>query len=262
MDVATQTNVPSVTIAASVNDVCAGTSVTFIATPVNGGNAPIYQWQVNGQDAGTNSTSFTSSALADGDNVTCMMTSSIACSIPATVTSNALTMTIETLPIVNAGGNKAITIGQSLTLNATATGNITDITWSPATGLSNNKILNPVASPTATTTYTLTVQNAAGCVASDTATVVVVYTINVPNTFTPNGDGINDIWNIQYLNTYTKCKVQVFNRWGQLMYSSVGYTVPWDGTYRGSAVPNGTYYYIINLDKTSKPLAGSVTVLR
>jgi gliding motility-associated-like protein len=262
MDVATQSSVPSVSITASANDICGGSPVTFTATPVNGGSTPAYQWQVNGQDAGTNSAAFTSSTLADGDNITCLMTSSMACSIPTTATSNTIAMAINALPVVSAGGNKAITIGSGTVLNATATGNITDITWSPGAGLSNSKILNPIASPSTTTTYTITVQNADGCTASDTATVTVIYSITVPNAFTPNGDGINDSWNIKYLDTYTNCKVQIFNRWGQLLYSSIGYTIPWDGTYKGSAVPNGTYYYIINLDKSSKPLSGFVTVVR
>jgi gliding motility-associated-like protein len=93
-------------------------------------------------------------------------------------------------------------------------------------------------------------------------TVQVTYPIIVPNIFTPNGDGRNDTWDIKYLNTYSNCKVQVFNRWGQLLYSSTGYGIPWDGTYKGSAVPNGTYYYVINLEKNTKPLAGYIMVVR
>jgi gliding motility-associated-like protein len=262
MNVATQVSVPSVSIAASENPICAGSPVTFAATPVNGGNAPVYQWQVNGNDAGTNSATFTSNTLQNGDVVTCLMTSGISCSVPATVTSNPVTMSINALPVVNAGGDKTIVIGKSVVLNATVAGNIIDITWSPATGLSNNKILNPVASPSSTTTYTLTVQTADGCVSSGMITVQVTYPIIVPNTFSPNGDGRNDTWDIKYLNTYSNCKVQVFNRWGQLLYSSTGYGIPWDGTYKGSAVPNGTYYYVINLEKNTKPLAGYVMVVR
>jgi gliding motility-associated-like protein len=262
MDVATQVNVPLVSISASDNNTCAGSLVTFTAMPGNGGNAPAYQWQVNGNDAGMNSETFTSSTLQNGDVVTCLMTSSIGCSVPATVTSNPVTMNINALPVVNTGGDKTITAGKGVILNATVAGNITDITWSPATGLSNNKILNPVASPLSTTTYTLTVQTADDCVGTGMVTVQVTYPIIVPNTFSPNGDGRNDTWDIKYLNTYSNCKVQVFNRWGQLLYSSTGYGIPWDGTYKGSAVPNGTYYYVINLEKNTKPLAGYVMVVR
>jgi gliding motility-associated-like protein len=65
----------------------------------------------------------------------------------------------------------------------------------------------------------------------------------IPNTFTPNGDGINDTWVIPNLEYYPKSTVNIFNRWGQKLFSSTGYPVPWDGTYQGSQLPTGTYYY-------------------
>ncbi len=84
----------------------------------------------------------------------------------------------------------------------------------------------------------------------------------IPNAFTPNGDGINDNWDIQNINAYANCSVQIFSRWGQKVFSSVGYGTPWDGTYKGSALPSGTYYYVINLEDGSKELSGYVAVIR
>jgi len=84
----------------------------------------------------------------------------------------------------------------------------------------------------------------------------------IPNTFTPNGDGINDTWNIKSLDTYPNCSVVVFNRWGQNVYQSKGYGVPWDGTFNGSKLPAGTYYYVINLKNDSKLLSGFVAIIR
>lgn len=84
----------------------------------------------------------------------------------------------------------------------------------------------------------------------------------IPNTFTPNGDGINDTWNIKYLDFYTQCTVDIFSRYGQKVYHSVGYSVPWDGTYKGSALPPGTYYYVINLHNGSAPLSGYIAILK
>ena len=185
MNIASQVNVPSVSIMTSDNNTCAGSPVTFTATPVNAGSVPAYQWQVNGNNAGTNSATFTTSTLVNGDVVTCIMTGNAACSVPASATSNEIVMSFNALPVVNAGGNKTIAAGKGIVLNATATGNITDITWNPATGLSNYKILDPVASPSSTTIYTLTVQTSDGCVGSDMATVQVTYPIIIPNTFTP-----------------------------------------------------------------------------
>jgi len=68
----------------------------------------------------------------------------------------------------------------------------------------------------------------------------------VPNAFSPNGDGINDKWDITNLKDYPNCVVEVYNRYGQVVYRSFGgYQNPWDGTHNGSPLPVGTYYYII-----------------
>ena len=84
----------------------------------------------------------------------------------------------------------------------------------------------------------------------------------IPNTFTPNGDGVNDVWNIKSLSDYPECTVAIYSRYGSLIYQSTGYPAPWDGTINGGAVPVGTYYYIINLQNGSNQLTGSVTVIR
>jgi gliding motility-associated-like protein len=86
--------------------------------------------------------------------------------------------------------------------------------------------------------------------------------IVVPNTFTPNGDGINDVWNIGALINYPQCLVSVYTRYGGLVFQSRGYPQPWDGTYKGAPVPTGTYYYIINPQSGQQLLSGFVAVLR
>jgi gliding motility-associated-like protein len=67
----------------------------------------------------------------------------------------------------------------------------------------------------------------------------------IPNAFSPNGDGTNDTWTIDGLRGYPDSKVEVYNRWGQQVFASRGYTTPWDGKYKGSFIPVGTYYYVI-----------------
>jgi len=85
---------------------------------------------------------------------------------------------------------------------------------------------------------------------------------HIPNAFTPNGDGINDTWHIQFLDNYQNCTVSIFNRFGQSIYFSNGYGIPWDGTYKNAAVPGGTYYYVIQLKSINKVLSGYVAILR
>ncbi|AEI49657.1 hypothetical protein Runsl_3282 [Runella slithyformis DSM 19594] len=88
---------PSVSITANPgNSITTGTSVTFTATPVNGGTAPTYQWKKNNTNVGSNSATYTDAALANGDKITCVLTSSDACASPATATSNEITMTVNT----------------------------------------------------------------------------------------------------------------------------------------------------------------------
>jgi len=85
---------------------------------------------------------------------------------------------------------------------------------------------------------------------------------SVPNVFTPNGDGINERCEIKYLESYPGCTVQIFNSYGQLLFESTGYSKPWDGTFKGSPVPAGTYYYIINPKNGRKQMSGFVDVIR
>jgi len=254
---------PSVSIVSSTNNICSGTPVTFSASLTNGGNSPMYRWLVNGNNTGVFNTDFTTTNLVSGDIVSCIMTSNADCALPVDVASNDILMNVYPLPVISAGGDKTINAGGDVQLNATATGNIEDVTWSPATGLSNNKILNPVASPTVTITYTLIVKTKDGCVAMDEATVkLVAPNLIIPNTFTPNGDGINDTWNIKDLDYYANCTVQVFTRYGQSVFSSIGYGIPWDGTYKGVKLPTGTYYYVIDLKNDTKYLSGFIALLR
>ncbi len=121
----TATVTPSVSIAANPgNTICTGTSVTFTATPTNGGT-PSYQWKLNGNNVGTNSSTYTNAALTNGDQVSCVMTSSLACASPTTATSNIITMavTATVTPSVSIAANPGNTIctGTSVTFTATPT---------------------------------------------------------------------------------------------------------------------------------------------
>jgi gliding motility-associated-like protein len=84
----------------------------------------------------------------------------------------------------------------------------------------------------------------------------------VPNAFTPNGDGVNDKWTIKYIENYPNCTIDIFHRWGGKVFSSVGYGVQWDGRSKGTDLPPGTYYYIINLKNGLSPMAGWVAILK
>ena len=97
--------------------------------------------------------------------------------------------------------------------------------------------------------------------------VINVADVHVPNAFTPNNDGSNDTWDIDDMVKFPDAVIEVYDRWGQSVYRSVSYPEPWNGTLRGSGppVPEGTYYYVINLNDLNlnrPPLVGHVAIIR
>lgn len=174
-------------------------------------------------------------------------------------------ITVEPAPAVSTVYDVLILAGGQAKLQATATGNNLTYLWTPATGLSNNKILNPIASPSVDTKYKLTVTtttNSTACPVTDSVLVKVLLAPVIPSAFTPNGDGVNDTWQIQYLESYPGCTVDVYNRGGEKVFSSTGYGTAWDGRYNGVILPIGAYYYIIDPKHGRSKIAGVVTIIR
>jgi gliding motility-associated-like protein len=123
--------------------------------------------------------------------------------------------------------------------------------------------LNPICTPIFTTTYKITASGLGNCFATDTIKVVALKVLAIPNVFSPNGDGQHDFWDIPFLKDYPGSKIEIFNRYGQLVYRSYGYNGPWDGNVNGKPVPIGTYYYIIELNNNGYgKISGSLTILR
>ncbi|MCC7399903.1 MAG: PKD domain-containing protein [Chitinophagaceae bacterium] len=170
---------------------------------------------------------------------------------------------VNPTPVANAGPDKVVLEGGFVTLTpAVYQGIAVAYSWTPATGLNNPNISNPAASPTEDITYTLTVTSDKGCTTSDQVYVEVLKKPSIPNIFSPNGDGIHDLWVIQYLSSYPGCTVDIYNRYGQLIFHSVGYNTPWDGTVNGKPVPVGTYYYIVDPKNGRSKMSGYVDVIR
>ncbi|MGZ3995761.1 MAG: T9SS type B sorting domain-containing protein [Mucilaginibacter sp.] len=174
-----------------------------------------------------------------------------------------VTITVNSTPTANAGNEKKIFVGQSTRLNGSVTGDeITNIYWTPATGLDDPASLTPLANPADDITYTLHVVSQ-NCGTATSEVIVKVYKqIIIPNTFTPNNDGINDLWNIDALAAFPECLMQIYNRSGQKVFQSTGYPKSWDATYKGSPLPEGTYYYVIDLKNNTPKISGWVLIVR
>lgn len=112
--------------------------------------------------------------------------------------------------------------------------------------------------------YSLTVTDIFGCESSESTTVNSnnIACLTVPNTFSPNGDGINDTWVINNIQLYPDCYMQIFNKWGTIVFESQPYSVSWDGTYQGNPLPAETYYYILSFTKSLETLTGTITIIK
>ncbi|HNY52211.1 MAG TPA: gliding motility-associated C-terminal domain-containing protein, partial [Bacteroidales bacterium] len=113
--------------------------------------------------------------------------------------------------------------------------------------------------------YTLSVTDANGCSVSSSVTIEAVsdLCLQIPNAISPNGDNINDVWNIGLRELYPEMEVTIFNRWGETIWKSGrGYPVPWDGRSNGTLLPMDSYHYIINLHNGRKPIIGNITIVK
>ncbi len=130
-------------------------------------------------------------------------------------------------------------------------------TWTPAATLSDPAQANPIATPASNTTYKLQVRNAVGCTATDTLRVYVQTPIYVPTAFTPNGDGVNDTWELMTADA-SGITVTVFNRWGDVVFNSPQYLIP----FNGEGLDSGIYTYLIQYGVPVVRLAGTLMMLR
>lgn len=139
--------------------------------------------------------------------------------------------------------------------------------WSPVGTLSDPNSPAPIARPGETTTYVVYGKDMNGCVASDSVQVAVDYRDNllVPTAFTPNGDGMNDVFKPVNLGFRKLMEFRVFNRWGQEVFSTTDRNKGWDGTWKGEQMQMGAYQYIIKIgypDNMTESYKGDVTLIR
>jgi gliding motility-associated-like protein len=268
---------PSIQITVDNNNICKGATQTFEAKVQNAGSNPSYQWRLNNipiigaQDTHT----FSTNQLNDADIISCVVTSNASyCQASSTANSNNININVNpilTPTIKISTDEKRIYEGLNVTFVAYTQneGNRPTYIWKI-----NDEIVH-TGGQTFTTnklkfddkiSCELLVND--GCVSINsilsnvlTVNVIKVEKVIPPNAFTPNGDGVNDVWNIDELRVFPKCVVRIFAQNGTEVFWSTGYRVPWDGFYKSKACPAGVYFYIIDLNGKQK-ISGSLTIMK
>lgn len=134
--------------------------------------------------------------------------------------------------------------------------------WTPATYLDSDTVANPKASPPTDFKYYAVLKGIGGCSVRDSVKITLLKAPEIPNAFSPNGDGINDFWEIKYLESYPEAIVEVFDRNGNIVMKTTNGYIKWDGRRNSKPLPVGTYYYIVSPGNGRKPMSGSVTIIR
>jgi gliding motility-associated-like protein len=171
----------------------------------------------------------------------------------------------------NAGRDTIAISGQPHQLLATGGPDAVEFTWTPSLPLNNANIYNPLATLTQDQMFVVTIRDIGGCIGKDSIFVRVLEGSGVnrdqplyylPNSFTPNGDGLNDVFRGIPAGMTSTEYFRVYNRFGKLIFETNRYLRGWDGTYQGKPQPTGTYVYIIKgIDKNGKQVLQKKTVL-
>ncbi|MBK6266594.1 gliding motility-associated C-terminal domain-containing protein [Marivirga sp. S37H4] len=160
---------------------------------------------------------------------------------------------------IEAGENLTIRQGDSRILEATRG---SDFIWQNEVSIDGDVRNSRVrVRPNTTTTYRVDGLTRDGCPDTDSVTVIVLPPIDFTNVITPNGDGINDLWEIDKIEEYPEAEVFIYDRWGKKLFTSKGYKNPWDGKFNGQLLAPGVYYFVLDLKDGYEPYTGSITIL-
>lgn len=245
--------------------ICEGDS--YQAFAFGSGNAPssTYQWfDINGGTVGLSCVNCTNPYITPPSTAfnryACVRTDAYSCT--DTAYSNVLVLAKPVVSILN---GDSITIKYQQEVNLIATG-ASVYNWTPVWGTSNPNVSNTIVSPAEPTLYTVYGLNESGCRSEDSIYVNIDYHDNlfVPNAFSPNGDGNNDIFKIANLTFQNVQEFRVMNRWGQEVFSATD-NRGWNGTFKGKPQDPATFYYLIKVaypDGATKTFKGDVILVR
>lgn len=183
------------------------------------------------------------------------------------------TIIINPSPLIKGPNELTVPLGIPVTIPFTYSSDVVSYNWTPTANLSCTDCANPVATVILPTTYTVTVTDANTCSASDTILIKTVCNDKnywFPNTFSPNGDGVNDYFYPRGTSLYNIQSLTIFNRWGQQVFARMNFpanqqNMGWDGTFGGKPAPADAYVYIAEViceNAQVITISGSVTLIR
>lgn len=247
---------PASSISSDAPVSCLNDVVTYTCQLTDCPDTSAFSWYINGALAATTTDPyFLTSALQDGDVVSVSNTCYSSC--PVTVQSTAAAASVTTIS-VDAGADLTVPSGTVIQLHGSTSAGT--YSWSPPFAVSDPNVLSPFTTPTETTTYALTAEQN-GCILTDYVTITIEEELEIPNTFSPNGDNINDTWEIDGLEAYPDNLMTIYTRWGQRVYQTTAYSKVkmWDGENHRE----GVYYYILELnDENNTQYRGTITLIR
>ncbi|MBS1509873.1 MAG: PKD domain-containing protein [Bacteroidetes bacterium] len=184
-----------------------------------------------------------------------------------------VTVKVYPIPTVEAGTDKNINVGQSIDLIPAISADVTSVNWTPTKGIIQTHYPGVTVKPQETTQYMVEVANAGGCKSRDNVTVFVTCNgsnVFIPNTFSPNGDGVNDIFYPRGTGLFSIKTFRVFNRWGEVVYEKNGFYANdaasgWNGTFKGLKQNPDVYVYTIEIlcdNSTVLTMKGNVALIQ
>jgi gliding motility-associated-like protein len=253
----------------SRDTICVNTSEPFEGRLATADTLTNWQWSFAGGQTSTQQN--TNATFTTAGDYTIRLTTSNKINCSASTTKDIHVVPLPTATPVQDPITIPVGSGTDLVMNYT--GNISSYNWLPVTRLSCTTCPSPFANPQYTTKYTVEIEDRYGCRNAGDITVIVVCgkeNVFIPNTFSPNGDGRNEMFYPKGTGLYRIKSMRVFNRWGEIVFEKTEFTANdpsqgWNGTFKGRAASPDTYIYTMEIlceNNTIIPVKGNVTLLR
>ncbi len=248
------------------NNVCQGEAIEMVAVHVNAGTSPEINWYVNNHLQTQNSSTLIFNHPKQGDLVHFILRPSPESCLPAELSSDSVKLLVKDSAIISINpADTTVAPKTVLQLNTQVSMQVQSFEWTPTRLLVSGNDLNPrTIALDDEAMFMLTVFNTSGCRSRAFAVVNIAFNFYMPNAFTPNGDGLNDIFRIPRQSRTGIRQFSIYNRWGRLIFQTTNPLSGWDGKINGQHAPAGVYTYLIKgeNEKSGFQYKGSFVLIR